>query len=299
MLHPWVQLVQERFSAVDNPRSAAPMSAYMKNLFPFHGITSQHRADLLKDLLSKENLPQPQELREICEQLWQLTQREYVYAALTLMSKMQKHLSPSNFPWIIALITQKSWWDSVDTLAGNVLSTMVTKHPDTLWPTFEPLIASDNFGSIAPPSSCNSNRATKPIPTSLPQPPSPICTTRSFFSEKPLAGRSANTPATTRSGSSILCIDTKQTYRDYPNEKPWNDCKSRLENTEGRVNFVLWIRSTNPTPPNCFTTKPKRPWPWVKFTKPTYTFAKRLNSMLATPTSLWPEKSNMKWAKRP
>jgi 3-methyladenine DNA glycosylase AlkD len=145
MLHPWVQLVQERFSTVDNPRIAAPMSAYMKNLFPFHGITSQHRAELLKDLLSKENLPQPQELREICEQLWQLPQREYVYAALTLMSKMQKHLSPSNFPWIIALITQKSWWDSVDTLAGNVLSTMVTKHPDTLWPTFEPLIASDNF----------------------------------------------------------------------------------------------------------------------------------------------------------
>ena len=35
--------------------------------------------------------------------------------------------------------------DSVDTLAGNVLSTLVNRLPDTLWPNFEPLISADNF----------------------------------------------------------------------------------------------------------------------------------------------------------
>lgn len=145
MIHPWVQAVQTLFSAVDNPQISAPMKAYMKDHFPFHGITSQHRAALLKDLLSKENLPKHAELRPICEQLWQLPQREYTYAALALMAKMQKQLQPSDYPWIIALVTQRSWWDSVDTLAGNVLSTLVNKYPDTLWTTFEPLIASDNF----------------------------------------------------------------------------------------------------------------------------------------------------------
>lgn len=145
MTHPWVQSVQTAFSSADNPKIAAPMSAYMKNHFPFHGITSQHRTELLKDLLSKENLPEHNDLLLICRQLWQLPQREYTYAALTLMTKFHKILTPTDIPWLIDLVTQKSWWDSVDTLAGNVLSTLVNRLPDTLWPNFEPLISADNF----------------------------------------------------------------------------------------------------------------------------------------------------------
>ena len=145
MTHPWVQSVQTAFSSADNPKIAAPMSAYMKNHFPFHGITSQHRTELLKDLLSKENLPEHNDLPLICRQLWQLPQREYTYAALTLMTKFHKKLTPTDIPWLIYLVTQKSWWDSVDTLAGSVLSTLVNRLPDTLWPNFEPLISADNF----------------------------------------------------------------------------------------------------------------------------------------------------------
>ena len=145
MTHPWVQSVQTAFSSADNPKIAAPMSAYMKNHFPFHGITSQHRTELLKDLLSKENLPEHSDLPLICRQLWQLPQREYTYAALTLMTKFHKKLTPTDIPWLIDLVTQKSWWDSVDTLAGSVLSTLVNRLPDTLWPNFEPLISADNF----------------------------------------------------------------------------------------------------------------------------------------------------------
>jgi 3-methyladenine DNA glycosylase AlkD len=145
MTHPWVQSVQTAFSSADNPKIAAPMSAYMKNHFPFHGITSQHRTELIKDLLSKENLPEHNDLPLICRQLWQLPQREYTYAALTLMTKFHKKLTPTDIPWLIDLVTQKSWWDSVDTLAGSVLSTLVNRLPDTLWPNFEPLISADNF----------------------------------------------------------------------------------------------------------------------------------------------------------
>ncbi len=145
MLHPWVESVRIAFQQAETPHNAAPMSAYMKNHFPFHGITSQHRTELLKDLLNKENLPEYRDLSLVCHQLWELPQREYVYAALSLLAKFNKRLNPSDIPWIIALITQKSWWDSVDTLAGSVLSSLVNRLPDTLWPHFEPLIGDDNF----------------------------------------------------------------------------------------------------------------------------------------------------------
>jgi len=145
MLHPWVEAVQQQFTAADNPRVAGPMAAYMKHHFPFHGISSQHRALLLQPLLQKESLPSLNDVPTICRQLWHLPQREYAYAAMVLMGKFVKKFSPSDFPWIIELITQRSWWDSVDHLAGNVLSTVVNRYPESLWPVFEPLILSNNF----------------------------------------------------------------------------------------------------------------------------------------------------------
>lgn len=145
MLHPWVESVRIAFQQAENSHNAQAMSAYMKHHFPFHGITSQHRAELLKDLLNINNLPIHSDLKPICEQLWQLPEREYAYAALSLLAKCNKLLQPSDYPWLIDLINQRSWWDSVDTLAGNVLSGMVNRYPTTLWPIFEPLIASNNF----------------------------------------------------------------------------------------------------------------------------------------------------------
>lgn len=143
--HPWVETVTQRFEGAKNPIIAAPMSAYMKHHFPFHGITSKHRESLLKELINKENLPPYADLQKICYQLWQLPEREYTYAALSLLSKYSKSLVPSDILWIIDLITQKSWWDTVDTLAGNILSTLINRFPETLWPNFQPLTESDNF----------------------------------------------------------------------------------------------------------------------------------------------------------
>ena len=145
MLHPWVDAVQSQFTAVDNPKIAGPMAAYMKHHFPYHGITSQHRALCLQPLLQKDTLPPLGDVPKICAQLWQLPQREYAYAAMALMGKFIKKLTPEDYPWILSLITERSWWDSVDHLAGNVLSAIVNRYPESLWPCFEPLILSDNF----------------------------------------------------------------------------------------------------------------------------------------------------------
>lgn len=145
MLHPWVIAVQSQFQTATNPITAHGMSAYMKNHFPYLGISSPHRAELLKPLLLKENLPKHSELPQICHQLWSLPEREYAYVALSLLSKMQKQLTSNDIDWICSLITQRSWWDTVDNLAGGILSTWVVKNPDCLWDTFAPLIEDNNF----------------------------------------------------------------------------------------------------------------------------------------------------------
>jgi 3-methyladenine DNA glycosylase AlkD len=141
----WTTEVMQRFALHANPEKAEPMAKYMKNHFQFLGLTSQMRADLLADLLVKENLPKPSELFLVINELWSLPEREYQYAALTLLEKTQKQLSPAHIPQILELIPQKSWWDTVDALAGSILSKIVKKHPDSLYTHFQPLIQSNNF----------------------------------------------------------------------------------------------------------------------------------------------------------
>jgi len=145
MLHPWVIAVQSQFQTAANPIAAQAMSAYMKNHFPYLGISSPHRTELLKPILQKENLPHQSELPQICNQLWSLPEREYAYAAMSLLAKMQKQLTPNDIEWISSLITERSWWDTVDNLAGGIMSTVVVKNPDCLWSKIEPFISSNNF----------------------------------------------------------------------------------------------------------------------------------------------------------
>jgi len=145
MYHPWVIQVQSAFLPAANPIIAQGMSAYMKNHFPFLGISAPQRGQLLKPLLQKEMLPQKSDLRLICGQLWSLPEREFAYAGLTLLAKMQKQLTPSDAAWLFDLIEQRSWWDTVDNLAGGILSALVCRHPQCLWPQFEPLIEDSNF----------------------------------------------------------------------------------------------------------------------------------------------------------
>ncbi len=143
--HPWTTEVMKRFTLNANPEKAGPMEKYMKNHFQFLGLTSQMRADLLADILVKENLPKPSELFLVINELWSLLEREYQYAALSLLEKSHKQLTPNHIPDILLLIPQKSWWDTVDALAGSILSKIVKKHPESLYPYFQALIQSNNF----------------------------------------------------------------------------------------------------------------------------------------------------------
>lgn len=85
----WTAEVMQRFALNANPEKAEPMAKYMKNHFQFLGLTSQLRADLLADLLVKANLPDSTSLFVIIHELWSLPEREFQYAALTLLEKSQ------------------------------------------------------------------------------------------------------------------------------------------------------------------------------------------------------------------
>jgi 3-methyladenine DNA glycosylase AlkD len=105
------------------------MTAYMRNIFPFLGIPSPARLALERDALA--GLPRPSEADLIAasRSLWTLPEREYQYAALGLLSRNARALSPDFITVARELITTKSWWDTVDSLAAQVVGPIVLRNP--------------------------------------------------------------------------------------------------------------------------------------------------------------------------
>ncbi|BAQ12035.1 DNA-7-methylguanine glycosylase [Bacillus sp. OxB-1] len=119
------QGIIDRFEANRDGAQAAPMAAYMKNHFPFLGIKSPLRQQLLREQFKEYELPGKDLLFEEVWTLYNLPEREYQYAAIALLEKMKKHLTIDDLPVLRQLIESKSWWDSVDTIAPKLVGHIV------------------------------------------------------------------------------------------------------------------------------------------------------------------------------
>lgn len=123
--------VEELIYSNANSSDAPAMQAYMKHLFPFAGIKKPIRERILKDV-NKALLKCTDELQPISEYLWQKPEREFQYIALKLLEKSAKKLTIEDLKWIENLIITKSWWDTVDALAANVVGVILLKDEKVL-----------------------------------------------------------------------------------------------------------------------------------------------------------------------
>lgn len=140
-----ISLLLCEFSKFANVEKAAAMSKYMRNKFQFFGIKSEFRKSIQKEFLSGSKLPQGDELKELIEKLWAAPQRECHYFALEILEKTVKKADESWMPLLEKLISENSWWDTVDAVASKLMGTYLKKHPQfrSLYP--DKWISSDNF----------------------------------------------------------------------------------------------------------------------------------------------------------
>jgi 3-methyladenine DNA glycosylase AlkD len=113
--------LEKLFTAAANREIALKQSAYMRNLFPFLGIVKPERALLEKAVFKKTEIRNLDALQKILLNLWKQDHREFHYAALTLAQKYRKILTPEISAVLETMIRKKSWWDTVDTIAPNLV----------------------------------------------------------------------------------------------------------------------------------------------------------------------------------
>lgn len=120
-----VDRIRISLEAAADPERAAAMRAYMRDQFPFLGIQSPQLKVLIKAFR-----PNVAELKPTVLALWKLPEREYQYVACALLRKYAGLCDASFIDAARHLITTKSWWDTVDTLASHTVGPLVRAHPE-------------------------------------------------------------------------------------------------------------------------------------------------------------------------
>lgn len=102
-----------------NEVDSAPMAAYMKNQFPFLGLKKPARQEIYKEYVKgwKESKTIDWEFIRYC---WSLPEREFQYLALSYLDAVGKLLKVDDLQRLEKLITDKSWWDTVDSISPLV-----------------------------------------------------------------------------------------------------------------------------------------------------------------------------------
>jgi 3-methyladenine DNA glycosylase AlkD len=113
------RLLDEYRSAAD-PEAAGSMSAYMRDRMPFFGIGSKPRRALDREVVAGLEPPTEAEVAEVLRACWAEDEREVQYFACDWTRKHVRRLSPSFLPVVEEAVTHRSWWDTVDALAGSV-----------------------------------------------------------------------------------------------------------------------------------------------------------------------------------
>ncbi|MCM3363424.1 DNA alkylation repair protein [Cutibacterium acnes] len=118
---------------------------YLRNQFAFLGIRTPIRRKLTKQFFREYGVPTKENLKDIIFILWERSEREYQKAALDILEKVKKELTPDDIPWLSSLLVKKSWWDTVDVLSPHIMGNLFTIYPELIAQYADQWIVDDNF----------------------------------------------------------------------------------------------------------------------------------------------------------
>lgn len=138
----YVQRLVEALSQAADPFLVPDMERYMRDQFRFFGLKTPERTRVLRTFLAEEGMPH--DVRGTVRVLWKQDARECQYVACALLLKAKKTFSMDDVPFFEHLITTKSWWDTVDSIAPNVVGAVALQAKATR-PLALQWIESDNI----------------------------------------------------------------------------------------------------------------------------------------------------------
>lgn len=144
-MHPYVASIKMLFEQNANPAQAGPMKKYMRDQFEYLGIKTPQNAALQKEFFKEHGFPELSELDTVLRELWSLPQREFQYVAVGLLSRFDKKIPAHFIKTIEYMLVTKSWWDTVDSVAGGIVGVHFQRFPEVREKYLPKWRASENF----------------------------------------------------------------------------------------------------------------------------------------------------------
>lgn len=123
--------LEHAFSSHAHPENGLAMSKYMKGRFPFFGINAPKRKELQRVWFQKiPNDLSNHDRWTIIEELWAKEEREFHHVAFDYLNSWnKKFMEPTDAAKLKWLISNNSWWDTVDSIASNFLGKFYLAFP--------------------------------------------------------------------------------------------------------------------------------------------------------------------------
>ena len=145
MIEPYFAELRNAFEKYADPAIAAGAKAYMRNLFEYYGLPSPLRRQLTKEFMAESGYPPYEQLDNMVQFAWEQPQREWQYVAMEILEKHVKKADQSLLDLAEWMITNKSWWDSVDFIAPNIAGELFKKYPEIKMQYIEKWMQSENL----------------------------------------------------------------------------------------------------------------------------------------------------------
>ncbi len=142
-----IGLLESEFKKHSNSENGLAMSKYMKDRFPFFGINAPLRKEIQRKWFSELPYDLSNDSRwKLVEELWCREEREYHHVAYDYLNSWNKKFifatDNQKLKW---LISNNSWWDTVDSVASNYLGKYCKQYPKEAIKLIEDWRNSDNM----------------------------------------------------------------------------------------------------------------------------------------------------------
>jgi 3-methyladenine DNA glycosylase AlkD len=128
----YLQFLEKQFTSLADADEAAKMKKYMKDRFDFYGVKSPERKELYREHRLLNGLIPDGQLGDITRWCWAAPQREWQYFVMEFLGKVARKVPPETISLYEYMIVNKSWWDSVDFLASNLVGPYLKKYPEKI-----------------------------------------------------------------------------------------------------------------------------------------------------------------------
>lgn len=145
MLADYLFELEQTFLSQANAEIAKQQKAYLKNQFEHFGIKTPVRRSITRSFLQKDTLPNRKDLPLLVKALWQKEQREFQSFGLDLCLKYSKKPQLHDLEMFEWMVITKSWWDTVDMVAVNMMGEYFKKYPQSINQKIPEWIGSKNI----------------------------------------------------------------------------------------------------------------------------------------------------------